>query len=132
MFDSLRSLLAHLLELLQVRLELLTTELSGEVRRAALILLYAFIALVFGALSLLLLAVTVVIALWSEHRLLAAAIVTGVFVAITAGALWQVVRRIRGQPRLLAGTLDELRRDREALQGRGSDEGAGKGGGKSE
>jgi len=29
MFDSLRSLLAHLLELLQVRLELLTTELSG-------------------------------------------------------------------------------------------------------
>jgi len=47
-------------------------------------------------------------------------------------ALWQVVRRIRGQPRLLAGTLDELRRDREALQGRGSDEGAGKGGGKSE
>ena len=132
MFDSLRSLLAHLLELLQVRLELLTTELSGEVRRAALILLYAFIALVFGALSLLLLAVTVGIALWSEHRLLAAAIVTGVFVAMTAGALWQVVRRIRGQPRLLAGTLDELRRDREALQGRSSDEGAGKGGGKSE
>jgi len=132
MFDSLRSLLAHLLELLQVRLELLTTELSGEVRRAALILLYAFIALVFGALSLLLLAVTVVIALWSEYRLLAAAIVTGVFVAITAVALWQVVRRIRGQPRLLAGTLDELRRDREALQVRGSDEGAGKGGGKSE
>jgi len=117
MFDSLRSLLAHLLELLQVRLELLTTELSSEVKRAALVLLYAFIALVFGALSLLLLAVTVVIALWNEHRLLAAAIVTGVFAAITALALWQLVRRLRGQPRLLAGTLDELRRDREALQG---------------
>jgi uncharacterized membrane protein YqjE len=119
MFESLRSLLAHLLELLQVRLELLTTELSSEVRRAALVLLYAFIALVFGALSLLLLAVTVVIALWNEHRLLAAAIVTGVFLAITATALWQLARRLRGQPRLLAGTLDELRRDREALQGLG-------------
>ncbi len=120
MFDSLRSLLAHLLELLQVRLELLTTELSGELKRAALVLLYAFIALVFGALSLLLLAVTVVIALWNEHRLLAAAIVTGVFLAITATALWQLVRRLRGQPKLLAGTLDELRRDREALQGLGA------------
>lgn len=127
MFDSLRSLLAHLLELLQVRLELLTTELSGEVKRAALVLLYAFIALVFGALSLLLLAITVVIALWSEHRLLAAIIVTGVFLAITAVALWQVVRRLRGQPRLLAGTLDELRRDREALEGLASRDGSGKG-----
>lgn len=127
MFDSLRSLLAHLLELLQVRLELLTTELSGEVKRAALILLYAFVALVFGALSLLLLAVTVVIAMWSEHRLLAAAIVTGVFLVITAVALWQVVRRLKGQPRLLAGTLDELRRDREALRGRGTQDGGGAG-----
>lgn len=127
MFDSLRSLLAHLLELLQVRLELLTTELSGEVKRAALVLLYSFVALVFGALSLLLLAITVVIALWSEHRLLVAIIVTGVFLAITAFALWQVVRRLRGQPRLLAGTLDELRRDREALEGIASRDGSGKG-----
>jgi uncharacterized membrane protein YqjE len=75
----------------------------------------------------LLLAVTVVIAMWSEHRLLAAAIVTGVFLVITAVALWQVVRRLKGQPRLLAGTLDELRRDREALQGRGTQDGDGAG-----
>ncbi len=33
MFDSLRQLVTQLLSLLQMRIELLTTELSGELRR---------------------------------------------------------------------------------------------------
>lgn len=115
MFESLRHLLAQLLALLQVRVELLTTELSGEVRRAAVILVWAAVALLFGALTMLMLTVTIIVALWEQHRLLAAGLITLGFMLVAALALWQVVRRVRGRRPLLAASLEELRRDRAAL-----------------
>ena len=50
LFDSVRRLLARVLALAQTRLELLTTELAIEVQRAVSVLLWAFMALFFGAL----------------------------------------------------------------------------------
>lgn len=115
MFESLRQLLSQLLALLQVRVELLTTELSGEVRRAAVILVWAAVALLFGALGMLMVTVTILLAFWEQHRLLAAGLVTLLFFAVAALALWQVVRRVRGRKPLLAASLEELRRDRAVL-----------------
>ena len=115
MIGSLRRLLAQLLALLQVRIELLTTELSGEVRRIALVLVWAAVALLFGALAMLMVTVTIIVALWEQHRVLAAALVTLVFFLAAALALWQVVRRVRGRKPLLAASLEELRRDRAAI-----------------
>lgn len=115
MFESLRQLLAQLLALLQVRVELLTTELSGEIRRVAVILVWAAVALLFGALAMLMVTVTLLVALWEQHRVLAAALVTLGFFAVAGLALWQVLRRVRGRRPLLAASLEELRRDRAAL-----------------
>jgi uncharacterized membrane protein YqjE len=80
------------------------------------VLLWAFIALFFGGLAVLMLALTVIIAVWDEHRLLAAGVFSGLFLGVTLVAGWVVRSRISSRPRLLAASLDELRLDREALQ----------------
>ena len=115
MFDSLRLLLAPLLALLQTRLELITTELSAEVQRAVRVLVLAFVALLFGALGFLMLAVTLLVAFWEGHRLLASALITITFLGIASVAVWQAWRAVSHGPRLLEATLEELRRDRDAL-----------------
>lgn len=117
LFASLRQMLANLLALAQVRVELLTTELSAEVQRAVGVVVWAFVALFFGGLTVLMLALTVIIAVWDEHRLLAAGLFASAFLAVTAVAAYVVRARVRSRPRLLAATIDELRRDRDALTG---------------
>lgn len=117
MFDSVRQLLAQIIALVHLRLELLTTELAAEVQRAVRVLVWAFVALLFGALGLLLGAVTLIIALWEESRVLASLLVTSGFLGVAAFAVWNVWRGVTARPRLLESTLDELRRDRDALAG---------------
>lgn len=117
MFDSLRQLLAQIVALVHLRLELITTELAAEVQRAVRVLVWAFVALLFGALGLLLGAVTLIIALWEESRVLASLLVTSGFLGVAAFAVWNVWRGVAARPRLLEATLDELRRDRDALSG---------------
>jgi uncharacterized membrane protein YqjE len=116
-FDSVRQLLAQIIALVHLRLELITTELAAEVQRAVRLLVWAFVALLFGALGLLLGAVTLIIALWEESRVLASLLVTSGFLGVAAFAVWNVWRGVTARPRLLEATLDELRRDRDALSG---------------
>lgn len=115
MLDSVRQLVAQLLALLQVRIELLTTDLSGDLRRLAVLLIWAAVGLLFAFLALLTLVAAVIVAFWDGNRLLAVGLVAGLFVMMAAVAVWQVLRRVRNGPPLLAGTLGELRRDRAAL-----------------
>ena len=115
MFESLRQLVAQLLALLQVRIELLTTELSGELRRLAVILVWAAVGLLFAFLALIMIVATVIVAFWDTNRLLAVGLVAGLFVMLAGIAVWQIVRRVRNGPPLLVGTIGELRRDRAAL-----------------
>jgi uncharacterized membrane protein YqjE len=115
LFESLRRLLEHLLALAQVRLELATTELSLEVHRAARVLLWTFVALLSAALGLLMLAFTIVIAVWEQHRLAAGTLLTMAFMAVTACGIWLARRSLHARPRLLAASIEELRKDREAL-----------------
>lgn len=117
MFDSVRQLLAQIIALVHLRLELITTELAAEVQRAVRVLVWAFVALLFGALGLLLGAVTLIIALWEESRVLASLLVTSGFLGVAAFAVWNVWRGVTARPRLLEATLDEPRRDRDALSG---------------
>lgn len=121
MFESLRRLLVQLVALLQVRLELLSTELSAELQRILRLLAWGVAALLFGALTLLLAAITVVIAFWDESRVLASVLVTAVFLLLAGGAAWRVWRDLARHPRLLQGTIDELRRDRDVIAGRGGE-----------
>ncbi|MEZ5486965.1 MAG: phage holin family protein [Steroidobacteraceae bacterium] len=116
LFDSVRQLLAGVIAAAQTRLELVTTELAAEVQRAVGVLLWAAVALFFGGLAVLMIAITIVVAAPESRRLLVAGIVCAVFLAIAIGAALIVRRRVSQRAPLLAATLGELRKDREALE----------------
>ncbi len=124
MFDSIRRLLAQLLALIQARLELLSAEVASEFRRILRVFLWALAALLFAALGLLMAALTLVIALWEHDRLLVSLWVMGGFLGLGAIAAFMVWRALTKEPKLFAGSIEELRRDRDALvKGRGRDSG---------
>jgi len=116
LFDSLRRLLAGVVAIAQTRLELVTTELAAEIQRAVGVLLWAAIALFFGGISVLMIAITIVVATPDPYRWLSAGLVAAAFVATAVGAALVVRRQIRDRPPFLAASLGELRRDREALE----------------
>jgi uncharacterized membrane protein YqjE len=112
---SLRNLLATAIAIGHTRLELLSTELQREIHEAAAILLWAAIALLAAGIGLFLLAILVVLIYWDTHRVLASVVVTAVFLAIAATAALVLRAKIRNRPRLLGGTLTELKKDRASL-----------------
>lgn len=117
LFGSVRRMLETLLAITQTRLELVTTEIEEELHRVAEILLWMFVVVFFAGLAVLMLAFVIVIAFWEDHRLLAASLTTLGFVGITAIALLVVRAKARARPKLLEATIEEIKRDREALGG---------------
>ena len=117
LFASLRRLLTTLVELVHARLDLVGIELQLEVQRAASLLLWAFAGIVCGFVALVLLAVTLLIAFWDTHRLLAAGFITAVFALASLGMALYVRHRVRTRPRVFGATLDEFQRDVTALKG---------------
>lgn len=107
---------ATLVALLHTRVELLATEFEEELQRGIIILLSLMLMLLFGALSILMLAVTLLVIFWDEHRVLVAVLITVTFVIMTAitGALARA--RLIRRPRFLAASIEELKRDRAHLE----------------
>ncbi|MBL0920049.1 MAG: phage holin family protein [Hydrogenophaga sp.] len=112
---SVRGLAATLIELAQVRLELLSVEAQEEVLRVASMVAYGAIALASLVLGLGFLAMLITVALWDEHRLLALGVFTGLFLLIGLVAAWQARERVKRGSRLFSASIEELRQDREAL-----------------
>lgn len=112
---SLRQLAASLVELAQVRLELLGTELEHEKLRVTSALMWAGIAAVLLAIGVLLLVLLIVLLLWDGHRFAALAVLGAICLG---GAVlsWRVARARWLAPRgAFAASIDELARDRAAL-----------------
>lgn len=116
LFHSLTNLLKTLVALAQTRLELISTELEEEIHRAAEVTVWAFIALLAGGIGLLFAGLTVIVAFWETHRVLAAVFVTCAFFVLSGVAVGVLRASIRRRPRLLDATRAELARDREALE----------------
>jgi uncharacterized membrane protein YqjE len=104
-------LAGSLLGAVQTRGELLTTELEQEIGRGARILLLGFTTLLAAILGLLVLGFLIVIVFWDTHRVGAAIFVLLAFVATAAGCGWALRNEIKGRPRFLAATREELARD---------------------
>jgi uncharacterized membrane protein YqjE len=118
LLGTVRRMLATGVAVVHTRAELITTELQEEIQHAASILLWSFVALLFASLSVLMIAVTVLIAFWDTNRMLAAVLISASFVAIAVGTALYARARVRAKPRFLSATLDELKRDREMLERR--------------
>ena len=110
-------MLAIVVRMVRTRLGLLAVELMEEKSRIWLMLVLTALALLFAAMALLMLSFFIVVAFWDENRLLA---IGGLllFYLLSAGVTLLVLRRkaMMGSA-LFAGTLRELGRDHDALQG---------------
>lgn len=117
LFDSLKRALDSLLQIAQVRLELLGTELEAEKLRLFDALLKAAIGLLLLGLAAVLALGFVVLLLWDGYRLAAIGVLCLLF---GGGGAW-LLSRARQQLQVDEGgpfalSLGELRRDRAGLQ----------------
>ncbi len=111
-----RNLLADVVELAQVRLELLAVEARLELARLLQLVAAAVLALVLLSFGLVFLAVFLTVALWDSHRLLVLGIFTALFLcgALALGAVArQQLKQVKG---LFSVSRGELRRDSERLR----------------
>jgi uncharacterized membrane protein YqjE len=109
--DFARTLLSFVL----TRTRLAATELEEQALRLIEILAWLAVALFFIGIAIVFAAVLVVLLFWDSNRVLAAALLTTLFVSVGAGAALISRRLLRERPKLLAATLAELERDRETL-----------------
>src|SRR5688572_2005636 len=115
LIGAVRRMLSTFVAVAHTRAELLTTEIQEEIHRAASVMLYSFVAVLFGTLSILMIGLTLIIAFPQEHRLLVAILVTATFLAVTIGTALLARAKVRAKDRFLSATLDELKRDRATV-----------------
>lgn len=113
---SLKGLTATVLELLQLRLELLSVEAQEEVLRIGGLLIFGAVAVAFLSLGLGFLAMLITVALWDTHRLLPLTLFAGLFLGLGLVAVWLARERVRSGTRLFSATIEELKQDREGLR----------------
>jgi uncharacterized membrane protein YqjE len=116
LLESLRRALATAVELLRVRLTLVGVDLETAVQHWLRLLVWLLVAFFTGALATMMLVVTVLIAFWDTHRMVAAGVITAVLAGAMLISLLMVSRQIRTRPHPLASTLAELRNDATSLQ----------------
>jgi len=114
LFDSVRALLSTLVALAHNRLELLSTELHEEVERVALLVLWGAVALFFAFLAVVFVAVLILVAFW-ESRVLTASLLAISFFALALIAAFVARHQIAAKPRPFDASLNELAKDREQL-----------------
>lgn len=112
----LRSLLADVLELLELRLELAAVEAREDLGQVLVLLVQAMLALMLAGFGLIFLAVFVTVLLWDAQRYAVLGGFAGLF--LLGGLVFALLarRRLRRGLRLFRSSRDELRRDRERLQ----------------
>ncbi len=112
---SLRRLFATLLEVAQVRLELLANELETEKLRIFDALVWAALAMIIGVTGLVLGFGFIVLLMPPELRALTMGSLVVVCLVAAALMIRLARRRLANPPGAVAATVDELRRDRAAF-----------------
>lgn len=112
---SLKALTLTLVNVVQTRLELLSTDVAEERARLMAILMSVMVALFCISVGVVLLAILIVVIFWESHRVVTLGLLTAVFLATGAG-LWGVaMHKLRNKPRLFDASISELAKDRDEL-----------------
>lgn len=114
--DSLARLAATVLETLHTRLELFSIEVEEEMARYSSYLLWIVVALFCAGIAILLAILLVVVLFWDSHREAVLLSLIGVFAGVALYLAWWLRVSMRNKPRLLAYSLEELKRDTAALR----------------
>ena len=115
--ESLRRLARTAVELVRVRLELLSLDVEEAKVRFLSILLLGAVAFLCLSLGVVMGAFWLVAAYWETHRMLVLGLLTGGFLGGGLLALTALSWRARKGPRLFSASLAELEKDRDALGG---------------
>jgi uncharacterized membrane protein YqjE len=111
-----RRLGASLLRLGRIRLELLAIEVQEEKERLAALLFWTVLAALAAAFGLVFVALAVTVLLWdTQPRWVVLAVAATAFLALAGVAARQFARAKAGGPSLLRASVQELRRDADAL-----------------
>ena len=113
--DDLRGLFGSLIGLAGRRLELLTLEAQEEKARLLDLVFRAVAVLVLSWMALVTATATLVVAFWDKHPVLVLAVVTLAYGGSAALLALSLRRRLRQASRPFAGTIEELRKDRECF-----------------
>ena len=116
LFASLKTLTASLIGIIQIRLELLSTDVAEARERTIALLVLVLAALFALGVGVVLLAILVAAAYWETHRLAVLGALAALFLGGGGGAAWLAVRKLRNEPRPFAASLAELDKDREQLR----------------
>lgn len=121
--DSLRSLLATVIEIGELGLDLLAFELENERRRFFDALVLGALALMLLSFSLLALCGLVVLLMWDRYRIATVAIMALVLLCLGLISLQLARRRLQRGTGSFAGSLALLQRDHTKLRGGSSNSG---------
>ena len=116
LFASLRRLLGTLLEIAQVRLELLGTDLELEKRRLFDALLLGLLALLMAGVGLVLLCGFIILLFWEGYRLAVVGVMLLLFLLTAAWLVHAARLRLQRPNGIFEASLAELQRDRAGLQ----------------
>jgi uncharacterized membrane protein YqjE len=116
LLDSLRSLARTFIAVLQTRLEIFASEIDEHRALLARIAVLAAVTAFCIAVAVILFVFFLVVLFWDSNRLLAIGALAGIFAAAGVAAGLMLRAAIVRQPRLLAATLAELRKDRAKLE----------------
>lgn len=113
---SLRRLLAHGIEMLELRVEQLSLDFEAEKLRLFAALAHSLLALLMAAAALGMFSLCALLVTPERWRWLTA-LVLGLMYSVLAGVSWRRARRQLSQSEgALGGTAAELGRDRDALE----------------
>lgn len=112
---SLRRLLSTALEIAQVRLDLLGTEVELEKRRLFDGLIWGALALLAIGVGIVMLCVFVILLFQDEYRLAALGFMAALFLGVGALLIKESRRRLQTTGGLFAASLAEIEHDRDGL-----------------
>lgn len=115
-FSSLKQLLGTVLEIAQVRLELIGTEVELEKRRIFGGLLWAAMALLCLGTGLVLFCGFVILLLWDGYRLAALGVLTLLFVGMGMFLARHATMKMQNTQTMFSSSLNELKQDQTGLQ----------------
>ena len=113
---SFKRLCATVIEIGQVRLELVGTELELEKKRLFESLLWALAALVVLGVGLVLLCGFIIMLFWEGYRLAAIGVLMIIFLAGAAALFFKARERLSHPQGIFSASVNELNKDRQALK----------------
>jgi uncharacterized membrane protein YqjE len=113
---SFKRLCATVIEIGQVRLELVGTELELEKKRLFESLLWALAALLVLGVGLVLLCGFIIMLFWEGYRLAAIGVLMVIFLAGAAALFFKARERLSHPQGIFSASVNELNKDRQALK----------------